>query len=84
MTHQEMLNFIYAKALDETASMELNDIKRNLNNPVLFEDKQCKLIECILWLDKNDNQFKYSLILQDSNFNSTRRVSMERVETILN
>ena len=64
--------------------MEIKDVKQNLNKRVKLDDFEYVLKEYVYWLDDVENQFKHSLVLKELNSNSTRRVPMDKIETLLN
>lgn len=63
--------------------MTLADIKPNMHKNVLFDGSVYFFSKCVMWLDENSREFKYSLVLIDKNQNSTIDVPIEKVEVII-
>lgn len=64
--------------------MKLSEVKPNMHKNVLFDSSVYWLQSCVMWLDEQNYEFKYSLILVDKNKNSTIDVPIEKVEVIKN
>ena len=64
--------------------MLLSEVKKNMHRDVLYDNSVYWLQSCILWLDENANEFKYSLVLIDKNHNSVINAPIEKVEVIAN
>lgn len=60
--------------------MKLEDVKRNWFKPVLYDGTTYEILDCVMWLDRSDMKFKYSLTLLDRNGNSTVRAPIVTVE----
>ena len=64
--------------------MNLSEVKQNMHKSVLFDKGAYYLQSCVMWLDENSGEFKYSLNLLDKNKNSIIILPIEKVEVIKN
>lgn len=65
-------------------SMDIKQVKVNLQKPVLYEGRVYTLPEYILWADISGKkiELRHSLTLLDKNGNRTIRAPLDKVEAI--